>query len=616
MSKSIQSLSVKLRGVLSQLSYLPRALGLVWNAAPRLTLIWGMLLAVQGLLPAATVYLTRALVNSLVAVAGAGVDWAALRPALLMAGLMASILLLSEILRSIIAWVRTAQAELVQDYIRQRVHEKSIQVDMAFYDLPDYFDHLHRARSQASHRPVALLENMGSMLQNGITLIAMAGVLLPYGWWLPPVLLLSTLPAFYVVLDYTIRQHEWRVRTTADQRRAWYLDWMLTARETAAELRLFDLGRHFIGAYQALRTRLRGERIALARDQGLAEAVAGGSGLLITAGALLWMGWRVLHGQGTLGDLALFYQAFSQGQRLMRSLLENVGQIYSNSLFLGDLFEFLALKSQIMGPEKSSQVPAVSEKEISGPEIAFRDVTFSYPGASREILSHFNLTISAGQVAAIVGSNGAGKSTLIKLLCRFYDPSAGGVEMNGVDVRRLYVTELRRRISVLFQTPVQYSATVRENILMGDLKGAAPDAKAAAWEAGAHDMIQELPQGYETLLGIWFSGGTDLSVGEWQRIALARAYLRRASVVILDEPTSAMDPWAEIVWLERFRDLVSGRTALIITHRLTTAMHADMIHVMDRGRIVESGTHDGLISQSGRYARSWHNQMRGRRYGE
>ncbi|MGA7874912.1 MAG: ABC transporter ATP-binding protein [Desulfoferrobacter sp.] len=602
----------KLQKAFSQLPYLPRALGLVWDAAPRLTLVWAVLLAVQGLLPAATVYLTRALVNSLVAVAGAGAEWARLRPALLLAALMAAILLLSEILRSIINWVRTAQSELVQDHISNLVHRKSIQVDLAFYDLPDYFDHLHRARSDAGHRPVALLENMGSVLQNGITLVAMAGVLLPYGWWLPLALLLSTLPALYVVLDYTLRQHQWRVQTTADQRRTWYYDWLLTARETASELRLFDLGNHFSSAYQNLRQRLRSERIALAKDQGVAETLAGGSALLVTAGALAWMGWRVLQGHGTLGDLALFYQAFSQGQRLMRSLLENVGQIYSNSLFLGDLFEFLALQPQISNPASPLQPPETVASGARGPGIAFHNVSFRYPGSSRTIIKDFNLNVAPGEVAAIVGTNGAGKSTLIKLLCRFYEPEQGSVQLAGIDLRQLDLKELRRLVTVLFQVPVQYSATVRESILLGDLRAAPVGAQTAAWNAGAHDMIDGLPQGYDTQLGIWFSGGLDLSVGEWQRIALARAYLREAPVIVLDEPTSAMDPWAEMVWLKRFRQLARDRTALIITHRFTTAMHADVIHVMDRGQILESGSHEQLLEKDGVYAQSWKAQMRGR----
>jgi len=244
--------------------------------------------------------------------------------------------------------------------------------------------------------------------------------------------------------------------------------------------------------------------------------------------------------------------------------------------------------------------------------IRFEMVTFRYPGSERVALQNFNLTVPAGQIAAIVGPNGAGKSTLIKLLCRFYDPAAGRIEVDGADLRELSVEQLRSRITVLFQQPIHYSATAAENIALGDLSESpdAPSIHAAARAAGADRPIASLPRGYQTLLGRWFAGGAELSVGEWQRIALARAFLRRAPIIVLDEPTSAMDPWAEIDWLARFRRLAEGRTALLITHRFTTAMHADRIHLLSEGRIVESGGHEELMALGGRYAQGWSGQIR------
>lgn len=605
MAENFRILNTKLRGVLAQLPYLPRSLILVWAAARSWTLFWIVLLIVQGLLPAATVYLTRLLVNSLVAALGAGADLAKISPTLVLIGLMAGILLLSEFLRSATSWVRTAQSELVQDYISALIHRQSVAADLAFYESPDYYDHLHRARSDASYRPVALVESLGSLLQNSITLVAMALVLIPYGLWLPIALLVSTLPAFGVVLRYTLRQHQWRLRITADERRTWYYDWLLTSGETAAELRLFNLGNHFQSAYQKLRQRLRKEHLQIAKDQSLAELGAGVVSLLITGTALAWVVWQALQGRMTLGDLALFYQAFNQGQRLMRSLLENVGQLYANSLFLGNLFEFLALKPQVVEPLYPIPAPTTLQTGIS-----FHHVTFRYPGSQRVALRDFNLTIPAGKIVAIVGANGAGKSTLIKLLCRLYDPEAGCIELDGIDLRDLPLLELRRLISALFQQPVHYNTTVAENIALGNIT-AAPSRVAiadAAQAARATSFIARLPQGYDTLLGKWFVNGTDLSGGEWQRLALARAFLGQAPIIVLDEPTSAMDPWAEADWLQQFRLLAAGRTAVIITHRFTTAMRADIIQVMAEGQIVESGCHHELLALGGRYAQSWKNQ--------
>jgi ATP-binding cassette subfamily B protein len=308
-----------------------------------------------------------------------------------------------------------------------------------------------------------------------------------------------------------------------------------------------------------------------------------------------------------LGQLALVYAAFNQGQRLMRTLLENVGQLYANSLFLSNLFEFLALRPLVIDVDSTlARKPRTVTQEIH-----FNQVTFHYPDSEKKALDHFDLRLPAGKIVAIVGPNGAGKSTLIKLLCRFYDPDEGEIKVDGIDLKSIPLADLRALITVLFQQPYQYNNTVQENVQFGDisqevsaqLTGEALDA------AGASEIVAKLPDGQNTLLGKWFVGGTGLSVGEWQRIALARAFIRRAQIIVLDEPTSALDPWAESDWLTRFRKLANGRTSLIITHRFTTAMHADIIHVMHEGRIVESGSHDELLEKDGLYAESWARQM-------
>jgi len=566
-----------------------------------------MLLAVQGVLPAATVFLTRQLVDSFVAAIGSSGAWERLQPTLLVAALMAGVILLTELFKNALEWVHTAQAQFVQDHLYALIHEKSMAVDLAFYETPEHFDRLHRAHKDTSHRPVLLLEDLGSLLQNGITLLSMGVILLPYGPWLPVALVLSTFPALYVVLGFNGQYHHWWERTTSDWRRIDYYDALLTRSEFATELRLFDLGPRFRSAHQALRRTLRTQGLGLTRKRVLAQLGAGTIGILVFGCALAWIGWRVLHGLATLGDLALFYQAFDRGQTLMRTMLQNVGQIYSHSLFLGNLFEFLALEPQVVDPPAPTSVPSTLQHGIT-----FRQVTFRYPGSESSALRDFNLTVPVGQIVAIVGANGAGKSTLVKLLCRFYDIEAGHIALDGIDICDFSLRELRRHITVLFQRPVSYQATASENIAVGDLAQAPVDhaIQAAARGAGAHEIIARLPRGYDTVLGKWFAGGTELSGGEWQRMALARAFFRKSPIVILDEPTSAMDSWAEAEWLARFRELVQGQTAILITHRFTTAMQADMIHVMDRGQIVESGRHADLMAQSGLYAQSWRAQMR------
>ena len=610
MSSNPEILSKKFRKALAQLPYLPRALKLVWEVARPWTIAWVVLLIVQGVLPAAVVYLTKLVVDGVVFAVRNGSSWTVVRPVLVLLVLLGGILLLMEVVRGGINWVRTVQAELLQDHIMSLIHEKSVTADLAFYELSDFYDHLHRARSEAWYRPVALLGNLGALLQNSITLLAMGAILIPLGPWLALALMLSTLPAFFVVVHYALAEYQWRLRSTGDERRAWYYDWIMTTAEAAAELRLFGLGKHFQSNYKALRQRLRGERFQLTRRQSIAELGASLIALLIIGGALGWMAWKALHGLVTLGELALLYAAFNQGQGLMRTLLENAGQLYGNSLFLGNLFEFLSLEPKIIcrgGP------PWPPHRDLNT-SINFTGVSFTYPNASSKALDDFTITIPAGKIVAIVGPNGAGKSTLLKLLCRFYDPDEGTISIDNRDLTEVAVDDLRRLITVLFQQPVHYNTTVRENILYGDLELDASEAEIqrAIKAAGAEDVVSRLPEKEQTLLGRWFAGGTELSVGEWQRIALARAFLRRAPIIILDEPTSALDPWAEADWLERFRELAHGRTSIIITHRFTTAMHADVIHVMHRGRIVESGSHHRLLEQSGLYAESWSRQMMSR----
>ena len=600
--------AARLRTAVRQLPYYLRTLRLIWGAARGLTVAWAALLLAQGLLPVASVYLTKRLVDGLVGAIGSGYSWPQVQPVVLTATFMGGVLLLGELARAGMDWVRTAQAEYVQDHITEMIQGQSATVDLAFYESPEYFDHLDRARSDGSSRSLALLEGTGSVIQSSVTLLAMAVVLVQYTPWLPVILIIGTLPALYVVLRSNVRYHQWWRQTTSDRRWVQYFDFLLTHNTVATELRLFGLREYVQSRYQSVRRRLRAQRLALLTDQGFVRLAAGLFALLAMAGALAWMARGALLGLLTLGDLALFYQAYSRGQDLLHALLGSLGSLYANSLFLSDLFEFLQLKPQVVDPVEPSPIPMPLQDGIR-----FQRVTFRYPLTARPVLDGLDLEIPAGRITAIVGENGAGKSTLVKLLCRFYDPNQGSVTIDGIDLRQFSASALRRRITVMFQLPVPYVATAAENISMGDSpaeldRGA---IEQAAQGAGADRIIEHLPHGYDTLLGRLFPDGAELSVGEWQRIALARAFRRRADILILDEPTSFMDPWAEIDWMARFHTLAKGRTAVIITHRFTTARHADLIYVVKDGRVVEHGSHAALLALGGRYATSWNAQMLG-----
>jgi len=590
-----------------QLPHLPKALGLVWTAARSWTTAWAALLLVQSALPVATVFLTREFVDRLTESIGPDALPGSVRGTLTVAIILGVLMITAEVARAAARWVRTCQAELIRDHISSLIHQRAIDADIGLYESPAYHDLLHRARVDSQNRPIALVENLGTMIQSTLTLLTMAAVLIPFGWWVPVSLVVSTLPALWVVVRFAGRHHAWLVSSTQAQRRGRYYDWLVASREAAPEIRIFSTGPFFAGLYQEIRSRLRGERIALARSESGAQVVAGGFALIIMVLSLAVMVLRTLRGGASLGDLAMFYQAFSQGQRLMRALLETVGQLYSNILFLENLFEFLDVRPRITSPPNAVALPG----DVT-PSIEFENVTFRYPSSKRPTLSSFSLRIDGGSTVAILGANGAGKSTLFKLVSRFYDPENGRVLVGGVDVRKLDLTALRKEITVLFQEPVRYSETVRENIALGaiEVQHSDDDIYSAASYAGARDIISRLPDGLSTLLGTWFTNGADLSLGEWQRLSLARAALRKSGIVLLDEPTSSMDSWAEIDWIRRLKSLVQDRTAVIITHRLTTALHADVIHVMSDGEIIESGTHTSLLDANGKYASAWINQGR------
>jgi ATP-binding cassette subfamily B protein len=595
-----------LRELRRLMAYLPQALQLIWESAGRWSLAWAVLLLVQGLLPGATVYLTKLVLDGAEVALGQGLAWSSMRPLIVPAALMGCVMLLSRSLGALMQWVQTAQAERVQDHIQSRIHAQAAHLDLAFYESSTHYDTLHRATSQAGSRSLELLNNLGTVAQSGVTLLTLAALLIPYGLWIPVALVLSTVPALYVVVRHNRRYHQWWEDATARQRRANYYKMLLTYDFAAPEVRLFDLGEHFRSAYDIVRAGLRREKIDLMRRHSIARLGAGLLGLLVTGVVMTWMVWRALVGTATLGDLGLFYQSFSQGQGLMRSLLSAVGSIYGSALFLEHLFAFLALEPAVTAPDDPDAVPDQLSEGIR-----FRNVTFYYPGAERPALKNFDLFIPAGTVTAIVGPNGAGKSTLLKLLCRLYDPTDGQVEYDGKDVQRFDPETLRRRITVMFQKPMQYQAAASDNIQMGDVQQSTSleRVEEAAHGALAHEFIERLPAGYDTHLGKWFGTGVELSGGQWQRVSLARAFYREAPIVALDEPTSAMDSWAENRWLQQFGELVDGRTALLITHRFTTAMHADRIYVMRDSAIIEEGTHEALLEAGGYYAQSWQQQV-------
>jgi ATP-binding cassette subfamily B protein len=402
-----------------------------------------------------------------------------------------------------------------------------------------------------------------------------------------------------VRLKYSGKLYHWQRGRTQVERKASYFNWMLTGDSHAKEIRLFNLGDLFKNRFGILRKQLRRERLDISRKRSVAEMGAQAGATLAVFGSLAFIAFRTIQGTITLGDMVMYFQAFQRGLGYLRGTLGGVADLYEDSLFLSNLYEFLDLEPKVKEPLHPVSVPQPMKKGIF-----FENVSFKYPAGNGKGLEDISLSIAPREVVALVGENGSGKTTFVKLLCRLYDPNEGTISVDGIDLRHFETVAFRHQISVIFQDYVKYHLTARENIWFGNiiLPSEHQSIETAAYYSGADELIEGLPKRYETILGKWFEDGEELSIGEWQKIALARAFLRDAQIIVLDEPTSALDAKTEYEVFKNFRQLLNGRSAILVSHRFSTVRMADRIFVFDQGKIKENGTHQQLMQLSGKYA--------------
>jgi ATP-binding cassette, subfamily B, bacterial len=582
-----------------------RALRFVWESAPGWTAASAAVLIIQGLLPVLTLYLTKRLVDAAAAGIAASDKAAAFQQVGLYVALSAAIALVGALCGALTRLVSGAQAQAVTDYMQALLQAKSVEVDLEYYENPQYHDTMHRAQQEAPFRPTRIVTGMAQLVQNGIAVLGIAGLLLSFHWVVGLILVAGAVPAALARLTFSRRMYAWQRKRTPEERQTWYLHWLLTRDTHAKEIRLFGLGSLLMQWYREMRRQLRRERLVIDTQRSMVELAAETLAVGAVFGLYAFVGYRTVHGFLTLGGLVMCLQAVQRGQAALGQILSSASELYENNLFLSSLYDFLDLKPRIIEP---AHPQPVSRPMRTG--LVFDHVSFEYPSSARKALEDVTLTIRPGEHVAFVGENGAGKTTLVKLLCRLYDPTGGAITLDGVDLKQLEIEVLRREISVVFQDYVRYHLTAQENIWLGDVERPLDSEQiiAAARQAGAHEVIARLKNGYDTMLGRWFSDGEELSVGEWQKVALARAFLRDSQILVLDEPTSAMDAGAEYELFRRFHRLAEGRTAILISHRLSTVRMADRIYVLEGGRIAECGTHDELVYCGGRYAHLFETQ--------
>jgi ATP-binding cassette subfamily B protein len=593
-------------------------LSLVWHTAPGLTVANLVLRLARALLPVATLYVGKLIIDEVVRLAGMGGPAGGVR-AWWDAGVLdhlAGLLLLelglavvADVLGRVVSLADSLLSERYTNATSIRLMEHAATLDLEDFEDSELQDRLERARRQASGRLTLLTQLLGQA-QDVVTIVTFAAGLVAYAPGLIALLLVGLVPAFLGELHFSARSYSLDFGRTPERRELDYVRQTGASVETAKEVKIFGLNAFLIERYRTLAEGFYRANRALARRRAAWGALLTAIGTLGYYGAYALIAWRTVRGDFTIGDLTFLAGSFRRLRTLLDSLLSGFSQVAGQALYLDDLFSFFEVQPEIVSAPDARPFPARIERGF-----VFEDVGFRYPGAERWAVRHLSFTLKAGEVIALVGENGAGKTTLVKLLARLYDPDEGRILLDGHDLRGYDLDSLRGNIGVIFQDFVRYHLTAAENIAVGRIEARADRERIveAARRSLADEVIARLPQGYDQVIGKRFRTGIELSGGEWQKIGIARAYMRDAQVLILDEPTAALDARSEFEVFQRFKELSAGKTAVLISHRFSTVRMADRILVLDQGRIEAAGTHTELMAERGRYAELFELQASGYR---
>ncbi|MCB9639379.1 MAG: ABC transporter ATP-binding protein [Myxococcales bacterium] len=599
-------LKEKVKQFFETFHYGPRTLALVWRQQPTLTLLFAFCTLVAGLLPGGVAYVGKWIVDAVVLAAQSKQDaarWQAIYYVGLEIGLV-TLLLAAQRAISVIQSLLRAQ---IGHHINFLILEKAVQLELKHFEDADFYDKMTRARREASSRPLGLFQRVFGLLQNGISLLVYGWLLFQFSGWIVFVLVLAALPAFFAETYFSreaFRLFRWRVPETRQQS---YLEMVIAREDYVKEVQLFQSGPLLLQRYVEIFRKLFAEDRSLTLRRGIWGFFLSLFSSIIFYGAYGWIAWNAAKGKISLGEMTMYLLVFKQGQSAITASLSSVGGMYEDNLYLFNLYEYLDAPVQ-------PQSEGASEGPIPGDGVRFEDVEYRYPGSKQAALAGVSFHLKPGQKLALVGENGSGKTTLIKLLTRLYTPTGGRITLDGLDIQKWDLHALRKRVGVIFQDFVRYQFKVGENIGIGDVDAFADRElwQESAEKGMAHPFIQEMETGYDTQLGRWFQDGRELSLGQWQKIALARAFMRKkADILVLDEPTSAMDAAAEARIFDHFREVTEDQMAILISHRFSTVRMADQIVVLDKGKVLEQGTHEELMKQDQHYAQLFSIQAAG-----
>lgn len=607
-----------LRERFDALRNLPPFLRQIWSTSPSLTLLTLGLRLVRAFLPIATLYVGKLIIDEAVRLVAAGVAFESVGAALSGGQLTTLLSLLalefglaigSDLLGRMVSYGDSLLSELFTNATSVRLMEHAATLDLEDFEDPELQDKLDRARRQTMGR-MNLMSQLFGQVQDAITVVSFAIGLLVYAPWLILLLAVALIPAFVGEAHFNALGYSLNFAWTPERRQLEYVRQMGASVETAKEVKIFNLHRYLIAKYRELADKFFKANRSLARRRAVWGTLLAALGTLGYYVAYAYIAWRTVKGDFSIGDLTFLAGSFRRLRQLLEGLLVGFSQVAGQALYLDDLFSFFEIEPEIVSPANPRPVP---RPIASG--FVFENVGFRYPDAERWALRGLNFELHAGEVLALVGENGAGKTTLVKLLARLYDPDEGRILLDGHDLREYDLDQLRANIGVIFQDFVRYHLTAGENIGVGQIDAMHDQERirSAARRALADQVIDALPQGYDQQIGRRFKTGVDLSGGQWQKIAIARAYMRDAQVMILDEPTAALDARSEFEVFQRFKELSDERTAVLISHRFSSVRMADRILVLAEGRLEASGTHSELLAQGGRYAELFELQAAGYR---